>query len=326
MTLNTIKTRVVGIDISMEHTTFALVDVRGNVLAKESFTTGDYPNINDYVAHLCDQIIMMVEKNGGYEHVRSVGVSAPSGNFLTGCIENSPTMPWKGEIPLSALMRDRLGIAVAVANNAHVRALGELTYGSAHGMRDFLVVAIGYGLGSSFFSNGHAHLGAHGYAGELGHTCVVDNGRPCNCGNRGCLETYCAHNGIITTARHLLERTDAPSLMRQAEELTPAIIADFCEQGDELAIEVYRKTGHILGIGIANYASVLNPEAVILTGGIMRAGKWLIQPAYQAFEEHIFHNTQKKIKFLTSTLSDVERDVLGASALAWNVKEYSLFK
>lgn len=326
MTLNTTKTRVAGIDISLEQTTFALVDVRGNILAKDSFPTTDYPNINDFVSHLSECIITLVEANGGYENIRSVGISAPKGNYLTGCIEDSPSLPWSGEVPLAAMLRDRLGIAVAVANSAHVRALGEATYGSAHGMLDFIVVAIGRTIGSSFFSNGHAHLGANGYAGELGHVCVVDEGRECECGGRGCLQAYCAHDGIITTARHLMERTDTPSMLRGATELSPKFIEDCCEQGDELAIEVYRKTGHILGIGLANYASMLNPEAIILTGGIVKTGKWLIEPAFKSFEEHIFHNTQNKVKFLTSTLSETERDVLGASALAWDVKEYSLFK
>lgn len=328
MTLDTTKTRVAGVDISLDDTTFAIVDVRGNILAKDSFPTSDYPNVNDFVSHLSECIIALVETNGGYENMRSVGISTPSGNFLTGCIEYSPDMPWKGEVPLAAMLRDRLGIAVAVANSAHVRALGEATYGCAHGMRDFVVVAVGHTIGSSFFSNGHVHLGTNGYAGELGHVCIVDGGRQCKCGARGCLEAYCAHDGIITTARHLMERTDTPSAMRDIPiaELTPLRIQELCEEGDELAIAVYRKTGHMLGVGLANYASLLNPEAIILTGGIVRTGKWLIEPAFNAFEEHIFRNTQHRIRFLTSTLSEVERDVLGASALAWNVKEYSLFK
>ena len=328
MTLDRTKTRVAGVDINVEQTTFAIVDVRGNILAKDSFPTKDYSNVNDFVSHLSDCIITLVEANGGYENMRSVGISAPSGNFLTGCVEYSPDMPWKSEVPLAAMLRDRLGIAVAVANSAHVRALGEATYGSAHGMRDFIIVAVGHSLGSSFFSNGHIHLGANGYAGELGHVCIVEGGRECSCGGRGCLEAYCSHDGIITTARNMMERTDTPSQMRNIDisELTPLKIQQLCEEGDELAIEVYRKTGHILGIGIANYASLLNPEAIILTGGIVKTGKWLIDPAYESFESHIFHNIEKKVKFLTSTLSEVERDVLGASALAWDVKEYSLFK
>lgn len=321
-----IKTRVVGIDISLECTTYAIVDVRGHVIARDSFSTCDYPSINEFVTKLSEDVISLVEANGGYESIRSAGVSAPSANYITGCIESSPSLPWKGNVPLAAMLRDRMGLAAAVANNAHVRALGESAFGSAHGMKDFIVITLGHGLGSCFFSNGHAHLGANGYAGEIGHTCVVEDGRLCGCGSRGCLEAYCAHQGILFTAKELLAESTEPSLLRNMAELTPKAIADACDEGDELAIEVYRRTGHMLGLGLANYASVVNPEAIILTGGISRTGKWLLEPVNEAFEKYVFHNIQNKVKFLTSTLSDVERDVLGASVLAWGVKEYSLFK
>lgn len=326
MIQNTFKPRVVGIDINPVHTTYAIVDVRGHIIAKEAFQTTDFPNINEFVTHLSESVAMLAETCGGYESIRSIGVSTSSGNFLTGCIEYSPHLPWKGEIPLAAMLRDRTGLAAAVANNAHVRALGEAAFGSAHGMKDFIIITLDYGMGSCLFSNGHPHLGNHGYAGEIGHSCIVHNGRECGCGSRGCMETYCAHSGILLTAQEVMAESDKPSLMRDFDNLTPKIIADMCDKGDELAIEVYRRTGHILGIGMANYASVTNPEAIILTGGISRAGKWLIEPANEAFEKHVFHNICNKVKFLTSTLSDDERDVLSASVLAWGVKEYSLFK
>ena len=322
----TLKTQVVGIDIGYKHVTYAIVDVRGNVLARESFSISDFPDVNKFISTLCERVVLFVEANGGYERIRSVGVSAPSGNSLTGCIEHSPNLPWKGEIPLAAMMRDRLGLSVALANDAYVRAMGEATFGCAHGMRDFILITLGYGFGSSFFSNGHPHLGNLGYAGEIGHTCIVDNGRECGCGQRGCLEAYCATKGIVLTAQELMDASDEPSLMRDAEVLTPELIAGFCDQGDQLAIEVFRKTGEILGLGLANYASVVNPEAIILTGGIVKAGKWLVEPANEAFEKHVFHNISNKVKILASTLPDDERDVLGASVLAWSVKEYSLFK
>jgi glucokinase len=255
-----------------------------------------------------------------------VGISAPSANFLTGCIVNSANLPWKGVIPLSAMLRDRLGLAVAVANNAMVVAMGEQAFGSAHGMRDFIVITLGTGMGSCVFSDGNVNLGYDGYAGEIGHTCVNLHGRQCGCGNIGCLETYTAAKGIVKTAQEVLAESDQPSLMRQEEKLTPKKIAQFCDQGDELSIEVYRRTGEILGIGLANYASLLDPEAIIFTGGIPKAGKWLLEPAKKSFDEHVFHNIQGKVKFLNSELNDRERDVLGASVLAWKVKEYSLFK
>ncbi len=312
-------------DISLDATTYAIVDVRGNILAKDSFPTEDYPEINGYVKTLCEKIVELVEQNGGYESVRSVGISAPSANYMTGCIVNSPNMPWKGVIPLAAMMRDQLGLAVAVANNSHVVALGEHAFGSAHGMRDFIAVTLGSGMGSCIFSDGDVNLGFNGHAGEIGHTCVDVNGRQCGCGNRGCLEAYTATKGIIRTAKELLEESDEPSLMRGEEHLTPKKISQFCDAGDKLAIEVFRRTGEVLGLGLANYASLVNPEALIFTGGIARAGKWLLEPAKKSFEEHVFHNIQGKVKFLQSELGESERNVLGASVLAWKVKEYSLF-
>lgn len=322
----TIKKRVVGIDISLDATTYAIVDVKGDVIAMDSFPTMDYPEINKFVSALSDRLINMVEENGGYESIRSVGISAPSANFMNGSIVNAPNLPWKGVIPLSILLRDRTGYAVAVANNADVRALGEHAFGMAKGMRDFVVVTMGNGMGSCLFSNGMIHKGNEGYAGEIGHTCIVNNGRQCTCGNKGCLEAYVAARGIIATAKELMEQSDKPSLMRGVEKLTPQMITDFCNQGDEMAIEVYRRTGELLGMGLANYGSMVDPEAFIFTGGIAKAGKWLFDPAKKVFDEYVFHNTRGKIKFLVSEEDRVLNDVLGASVLAWEVREYSLFK
>jgi glucokinase len=326
MIQNGIKTRVVGVDISLERTSIGIVDIRGNIIATDCFVTSEHPYIGDYVTVLCEHIMNLVDQNGGYESIRSVGVCSPSGNYRTSSIENAPNMPWKGVVPLAAMLRDRLGMAVALANNAHAMALGEQTFGAAHGMRDFAVISIGHGLGSCFFSNGIVHLGNDGFAGEVGHTCFIPNGRQCGCGKRGCLETYTAANGIVMTAQEVLAERPEPSMMRQVERLSPKLIQDLCEQGDELAIETYRRTGYCLGLGLANYASVLNPEAFVFTGGIAQAGKWLFEPANEVFEEHVFHNLQGKVRFLVSNLENRTRNMLGASVLAWGVKEYSLFK
>ena len=326
MIQNGIKTRVVGVDISLERTSIGIVDIRGNIIATDCFVSSEHPYIGDYVTVLCEHIMNLVDQNGGYESIRSVGVCAPSGNYRTSSIENAPNMPWKGVVPLAAMLRDRLGMAVALANNAHAMALGEQTFGAAHGMRDFAVISMGHGLGSCFFSNGIAHLGNDGFAGEVGHTCFIPNGRQCGCGKRGCLETYTAANGIVMTAQEVLAERTEPSMMRQVERLSPKLIQDLCDQGDELAIETYRRTGYYLGLGLANYASVLNPEAFVFTGGIAQAGKWLFEPANEVFEEHVFHNLQGKVRFLVSNLENRTRNMLGASVLAWGVKEYSLFK
>ena len=326
MIQNAIKSRVVGVDISLERTSIGIIDIRGEIIATDYFVSSEHPYIGDYLSVLCEHILNLVEANGGYETIRSVGISSPSGNFRTSSIENAPNMPWKGVIPLAAMLRDRLGIAVALANNAHAMALGEQTFGAAHGMRDFAVVSIGHGLGSCLFSNGMVHLGNDGFAGELGHTCFVPNGRLCGCGKRGCLEAYTAANGIVLTAQEVLAECPEPSMLRQVEKLSPRIIQEFCELGDELSIETYRRTGYYLGLGLANYASILNPEAIVFTGGIAQAGKWLFDPAYESFEEHVFHNLKGRVKFMVSNLENRTRNMLGASVLAWGVKEYSLFK
>ena len=281
-----IKTKVVGVDISNDITTYAIVDIRGNILAESSFHTTDFPDVNSFVTALSDNIVELVEANGGYDTIRSIGVSSPSASSVSGCVENAANLPWKGIVPLAAMLRDRIGLAVGLSNDAHVSALGEYTFGCAHGMKNFIVLSIGVGLGSCFFSAGRDHEGHNGYAGEFGHTCVVNHG----------------------------------------PKLTPRTIKQCCDQGDELAIEVYRRTGEMLGLGLANYASLVDPEAIILTGGISRAGKWLLEPACQSFEDHVFGNLRGKVKIIVSQLTDSERDVLGASALAWSVPEYSLFK
>lgn len=325
--LTSFKTKVVGVDIRTQNTKLAVVDIRGNIIGSSNFNTADYPDVNNYVSELAEQIVTLVEGTVGYENIRSVGISVPSGNFKLGCIVNAPNMAWKGEVPMAAMLRDRLGLAVALGNNAHVMALGEHAYGSAHGLTDFIVITIGSGLGSSIFSNGMPHLGAHGFAGEVGHSCLVPDGRQCGCGKKGCLEAYTAAKGILTTVRELMEeKPDVPSLMRQVEKLTPRIITEFCEKGDELAIETYRRTGKLLGLGLANYASILNPQAIIFTGGISKAGHWLLEPAYETFEKHVFQNISGKIDFIPSVIDDDYRNVLGAAVLAWDVPEYSLFK
>ena len=320
------KTRVVGVNISLESTTTAVVDVRGNVIAKDDFPTGDNPNVGDFASRLSENIVNLVEANGGYEIIRSVGICCPSANFLTGCIENAPNLPWKGVVPLAAMMRDRMGLAVALGNNAHVRALGEQAYGLAHGMKDFILITLGSGMGSCIFSNGQPHLGRSGFAGEIGHTCAKQGGRLCGCGNRGCLEMYTSRRGIVQTAKELMAESSEPSKMRDVEALSADIVSALCNEGDVLALEVMRRTGYMLGVGLANYASMVNPEAIIFTGKVARYGDCLLNPAIDAFNSHVFHNVEGKVKFLLSHFDESEANLLGASVLAWNVKEYSLFK
>ena len=322
-----IKTRVVGVDIREVRTTYAVVDIRGEIIAMDYFMTMDYPDISDYVSALSEKIIMLVEENGGYEMIRSIGMSAPSGNFMTGCIENAANMPWKGVVPLAAMLRDRLGLAVALANDAHVTALGEKAYGSAHGLKDFVVVSISHGgLGSCIFMDGKPHLGVNGFAGEVGHSCVEVGGRQSVRESRGCLETYCSDKGLVKTVEELLQAEELPSALKGLKNISVESVAYYCDQGDQVAIEAMRRLGFMLGLGLANYASILNPVAIILRGDMMQAGKWLLKPMRKSFVEHVFHNIQGETRLLVSILKEGERDVLGASALAWDVKEYSLFK
>lgn len=322
-----IKTRVVGIDIREGRTTYAVVNIRGEILAQDHFYTSDFPDISTYVTELSERVLAMIEENGGYESIRSVGISAPSANYMTGCIENAANLQWKGVVPLGAMLQDRLGLAVAVANDAHITALGEKAFGSAHGMKDFVVVSISHGgLGSCIFTNGLPHLGVNGFAGEVGHTCVEVDGRQCGCGRKGCLETYVSDKGLVKTAEEMIRQSNEPTLLSELEELTVQSIIDCCDKGDRVAIDTFRKVGLMLGVGLANYASVLNPEAIILTGDMMQAGKWLLKPMRESFDKHVFHNIRGKVRLLVSILKEGERDVLGASALAWDVKEYSLYK
>ena len=321
-----IKTKVVGVDISNEMTTYAIVDIRGNIIAEESFSTEDYLDVNNFVTALSDKIVMLVEANGGYETIRSIGVSCPSASSVSGCIENAANLPWKGIVPLAAMLRDRIGLAVGLSNDAHISALGEYAFGSAHGMKNFIICSLGVGIGSCFFSDGKEHRGHGGYAGEFGHTCVYPDGRQCGCGNKGCVEAYVGAKGIVKTAEKLMAESDAPSLMRNLEKLSPRTIKECCDQGDEMAIDVYRRTGRILGQALANYCSIIDPEAIIFTGGISHAGHWLLDPAREVLDQLVFGNLKNKVKLLVSKMDDRERDVLGASALAWSVPEYSLFK
>lgn len=322
-----IKTRVVGIDIRENRTTYAIVNIRGEIVAQDYFRTSDYAEISEYITALSDRVLAIIDENGGFETIRSVGISAPSANYLTGCIENAANLRWKGVVPLAAMLQDQLGMAVAVANDAHITALGEKAFGSAHGMKDFIVVSISHGgLGSCIFTNGLPHLGINGFAGEVGHTCVDVNGRQCGCGRKGCLETYVSDKGLVKTAEEEMAKSNEPTLLSSLEELNIRTITECCEKGDPVAIETFNRVGTMLGLGLANYASVINPEAIILTGDMMQAGKWLLKPMRAAFDDHVFRNIRGKVRILVSILKEGERDVLGASALAWDVKEYSLFK
>lgn len=322
------KKKVIGIDVSLNRTTYGIIDVRGNILASGRFRTKDYNDIEDYINILCKNLEVLINDNGGFGMIHAIGVSCPSGNYTTGCIENSPNMPWKGVIPLAAMMRDRLAIEVALINNCKAVAMGEWAFGAAHGMSNFCIISLGHGMGSAYYVDGKLVNGNSGLAGEFGHSCAVPHGRHCECGLDGCLETYVAEKGIIRTAHELMAESDAPSLMRDIpdEIFTPKMITKCCEKGDEMAKEVYRRTGEILGRSMATLASVLDPQVIIVSGGIAKAGMWLLEPAEDSFNEHLFNNIRGHVSIVMSSISGGECDMLGASVMAWSLKEYSLFK
>ena len=321
-----LKDKVFAVQISVLRTAYAIVDIRGDILAMEEFPTQDFPNINDFVSRLCERMVEMMLANDMFGSIRSVGVSAPSSNSMTGCIENAVNLPWKGVIPIGAMIRDRLGLAVAVGNKPHIRALAESEFGAAHGLKDFVLITLGHGFGSFIYSSNQPYQGTDGFGGEVGHNTCDINGRICGCGKKGCLEAYVAERGILLTAKEVLEESSEPSLMRGFENLKPKNITEFCEQGDALSIEVMRRTGVWLGWGLANFATVMDPEAFVLTGGITHAGKWLFEPAEETFDKYVFHNIKGKVRFVMGAIDASVCDLLGASVLAWDVKEYSLFK
>lgn len=325
MEQTTLKTKVIGAHINPDITRIGIVDSRANILAETQFSTTDYPDISDYVDKFCSVVTEFLVDNNCFEDIRSIGISCSNANFKTECIENANNLPWKGIVPITSMLRDRLGIAVAIGNNCHAASLAEAHYGCAHGVNEFIYLNIGFGVGGYMFVRGKEHLGANGFAGEIGHTCVKDGGRQCECGLRGCLETYVSVKGIQKTAHEIMDESDKPSLMRNAEKLSPDVLVDFCERGDELAIETFRRTGYILGMGLATFSTMFDPELIIIGGILSKAGHWLIDPACESYDKHVFRNIKNKVKLVISTMPNGEREIIGASALAWQVKAYSLF-
>ena len=311
-----IKTRVVGVDISNERTTYAIVDIRGNILAENSFSTENYPDINQFVTVLSERIVMQVEENGGYETIRSIGVSSPSASPVSGCIENAANLPWKGVIPLAAMLRDRLGLAVGLSNDAHISALGEYTFGNAHGMSNFVLVSLGVGVGSCFFSSGRDHQGHLGFAGEFGHTCIVDHGRKCACGHEGCLESYVGAAGIVNTAQEVLAENSGPSMLRELEKLSPRTICDCCNKGDEMAIEIYHTSARYLGKGLSIVIDILNPELIVIGSVYARNEKLFYDEMMKVIREEALAGAVAVCKVVPAALGEAIGDYASLSIAA----------
>ena len=317
------KPYVVGIDIGGTNTVFGVVDARGTILYSGSIKTGKYADVNDYVAELAKGLKSVIDQAGGPDKIKGVGVGAPNGNFFNGCIEFAPNLPWKGILPLAAMFEERLGIPTALTNDANAAAIGEMTYGAARGMKDFIMITLGTGVGSGIVINGQMVYGHDGFAGELGHVIARRDGRLCGCGRKGCLETYCSATGVARTAREFLAaRTDA-SLLRNipAENITSKDVYDAAVQGDKLAQEIFEFTGNILGEALADAIAFSSPEAIVLFGGLAKSGDYIMKPIQKAIDDNILNIYKGKTKLLVSELKDSDAAVLGASALAWELKD-----
>jgi glucokinase len=317
------KPYVVGIDIGGTNTVFGIVDARGNVIASNSIKTGKHANIEDYIAELKTALNKLIEAHDAKDKIHGIGVGAPNSNYFTGTIEYATNLPWKGVVPLAKLLTEAFGVPVAVTNDANAAAIGEMTYGAARGMKDFIMITLGTGVGSGIVVNGQLVYGHDGFAGELGHVIVKpSNGRMCGCGRTGCLETYCSATGVARTAREFLEIRTDPSRLRDLpiEEITSKDVYDAAIAGDKLAREIFQYTGEIMGRAFANFVAFSSPEAIILFGGLARAGELLMKPIKESMDRNMLNMFKGKTKLLLSELKESDAAVLGASALGWEAR------
>ena len=318
------KPYVVGMDIGGTNTVFGIVDQRGNVLATDSVKTQSYAKIEDYVEAVSSKLLPLIESVGGVEKIKGMGVGAPNGNYYNGTIEFAPNLPWKGVIPLAALFEEAIGVPTALTNDANAAAIGEMTYGAARGMKDFIMITLGTGVGSGIVINCQLVYGHDGFAGELGHVVVRrENGRACGCGRKGCLETYCSATGVARTAREFLVARPEPSLLRDipAEEIVSKDVYDAAVKGDKLALDIFEFTGRILGEALSDFIAFSSPEAIVLFGGLAKSGDYIMKPIKKALDENVLKIYEGKTKLLVSELKDADAAVLGASALGWEVRE-----
>lgn len=314
------KPYVIGLDLGGTNSVFGIVDARGNIVATTAIKTQAYPDFDDYVKASVDALMPIIDTVGGIEKIKALGIGAPNGNYYNGTIEYAANLVWQGVVPIAKKFEEALGIPVIVTNDANAAAVGEFTYGVARGMKNFIMITLGTGVGSGIYINGQLVLGCDGLAGELGHLTVVPGGRACGCGRKGCLETYCSATGVARTAREYLDKRDTPSLLRdiKPEDITSFEVYKAAVAGDELAKEIFEVTGSMLGEACANFALFCSPEAFIFMGGLTKAGDLLMKPLQKAYDEHVLSVYKGKAKLMLSGLKDSETAVLGASALGWD--------
>lgn len=314
---------VVGIDVGGQTTKIGVVDSMGTVLAQTVIRTDTYTDINPYIAELAEAVNKVIKESGKEGKIRGIGVGAPNANYYNGTIENAVNLVWGGtkSIPFAQLLSEAMGgLPVALTNDANAAAVGEMAYGVAKGMKNFIMITLGTGVGSGIVVNGEVLYGHDGFAGELGHTCVVrNNGRTCNCGKTGCLETYASATGVARTAREWLELSDEPSLLRNVDKIASKDVYDAAREGDKLALKIFEYTGTVLGRSFADFIAFSSPEAIVLFGGLARAKEFLLQPMEDAMNANVLPLWKGKVKIVFSELKESDAAILGASALAWEL-------
>ena len=313
---------VVGIDVGGQTSKIGVVDARGTVLAQTVIRTDTYDTIGPYIAELSSAVKKIIKESGTEGKIRGIGVGAPNGNYYTGTIENAPNLPWgRTKVEFAKLLSEALdNLPVALTNDANAAAVGEMTYGAARGMKNFIMITLGTGVGSGIVINGEVVYGHDGFAGELGHTAAVrNNGRACNCGKSGCLEAYCSAMGVARTAREWLELTDEPSLLRGLDNIASKDVYDAAREGDKLALKIFEFTGKILGRSFADFVAFSAPEAIVLFGGLARAKEFLDAPIKESMNANLLSLWKDKVEIVYSQLKESDAAILGASALAWEL-------
>ena len=316
------KPYVIGMDMGGTNTVFGIVDARGTVISKSAIKTSTHDDITLYINDIYVELMKLINAAGGIDKIKGIGVGAPNGNYYTGNIEFAPNLPWKGIIPFANMMADKFGIPTALTNDANAAAVGEMIYGAARGMKNFIMITLGTGVGSGIIIDGKVVYGHDGFAGELGHVIVVrNNGRLCGCGRSGCLEAYASATGVARSAREILEISTKSSLLRNIskEDITSKDVFDAAMQGDEIAREIFNYTGKILGESFADFVAFSAPEAIILFGGLAKAGDMIMHPIVENMEKNLLNIWKGKVKVLFSELKEADAAVLGASALAWEI-------
>ena len=319
------KPYVIGLDLGGTNSVFGIVDSRGDIKATTAIKTQGYENVEDYVNASVEALQIIIDQVGGIEKIKAMGIGAPNANYYTGCIEKAPNLVWgKGIVPLAKMFSERLGIPVAMTNDANAAAIGEMAYGVARGMKNFIVITLGTGVGSGVVVNGQLVYGSDGMAGELGHVTMVrgEEGRPCGCGRTGCLEAYCSATGVARTAREILAKTDEPSLLRELnpETITSLDVSIAAGKGDKIANEIFEFTGKMLGGACSDFAAFSSPEAFIFFGGLVKAGDLIMNPIKEAYNNHVLNIFKGKAQFLVSGLDGASAAVLGASAIGWDIQ------